>query len=204
MGIPIPRDDDVERKMNSYKPSTCAVFHRVTDRFGALSNMADFPIRVNGILIPTTEALYAALRFPHLPDVQKIIIDQKSPMSAKMKSKAHKHLSRPDWEDGVREIVMGWCLRVKLCQHTVKFGNVLKSTSAMPIVEESHKDRFWGAVRQDDGTLLGNNVLGTLLVNLRDEFLTHPSASNVVTPPDIDHALLYGTWISEVRRSKPL
>jgi hypothetical protein len=50
-----------------------------------------------------------------------------------------------------------------------KSGALLKETRTMPIVEVSRKDPFWGAKAQDDGTLLGQNVLGQLLMELRAE-----------------------------------
>jgi type I restriction enzyme, S subunit len=46
----------------------------------------DFPLHVQRTRIHTSEALYQACRFPHLPEVQRLIIGQASPMTAKMKS----------------------------------------------------------------------------------------------------------------------
>ena len=64
----------------SYERQDSVVFCKTNEEFGGLSNMAPgFPLRVNGIDILTSEALYQACRFPHLPDVQRLIITQKSP-----------------------------------------------------------------------------------------------------------------------------
>jgi predicted NAD-dependent protein-ADP-ribosyltransferase YbiA (DUF1768 family) len=82
-----------------YKRAESAVFSKTKEAFGGLSNMAaGFPIRVNGVRILTSEALYQASRFPHLPDVQRLIIEQLSPMTTKMKSKPYRKDSRPDWD----------------------------------------------------------------------------------------------------------
>jgi ribA/ribD-fused uncharacterized protein len=105
-----------------------------------------FPLKVNGVLIRTSEALYQACRFPHLPKVQRLIIDEGSPMTAKMKSKSYRSQSRPDW-DAVRVRIMRWCLRVKLAQHWETFSRLLLATGDQPIVEDSRKDDFWGAKR---------------------------------------------------------
>jgi ribA/ribD-fused uncharacterized protein len=150
-----------------------------------------FPLRVNGILIRTSEALYQACRFPHLPKVQRLIIEEGSPMTAKMKSKPYRPQSRPDW-DAVRVKIMRWCLRVKLAQHWDKFGKLLLATGDQPIVEDSRKDDFWGAKPQDDGTLIGGNVLGRLLMELREQ-LRAPSSPSLrrVEPPTIPNFLLY-------------
>jgi ribA/ribD-fused uncharacterized protein len=153
----------------TYERRESAVFCKTNEEFGGLSNMAaGFPLRVNGVDILTSEALYQACRFPQLPDVQRLIIEQKSPMTAKMKSKPHRDKTRDDW-DNVRTRVMRWCLRVKLAQNWVTFRDLLLSTGDRPIVEESKKDDFWGAFAQEDGTLVGRNVLGRLLMELRAE-----------------------------------
>src|SRR5690606_37437152 len=103
--------------------------------FGGLSNMAGgFPLRVNGIRILTSEALYQACRFPKRPDVQRLIIGENSPMTAKMKSKPYRQDTRPDW-DQVRVKIMRWCLRVKLAQNWHKFSELLLATGDKPIVE---------------------------------------------------------------------
>ena len=152
----------------TYERRQSVVFLKTNEAFGGLSNMSGgFPLRVNGIPIRTSEALYQACRFPHQPKVQRLIIEQASPMTAKMKSKSHRRDSRPDW-DQVRVNVMRWCLRVKLAQNWGKFCELLLATGDRPIVEESRKDSFWGAKPVDEHTLVGMNVLGRLLMELRE------------------------------------
>ncbi|MEZ5594131.1 MAG: NADAR family protein, partial [Gammaproteobacteria bacterium] len=152
----------------TYERASSVVFLKTNEAFGGLSNMAGgFPLRVNGVRILTSEALYQACRFPHLPDVQRLIIEQRSPMTAKMKSKPHRSNSRRDWFQ-VRVKIMRWCLRVKLAQNWRKFSELLLETGDRPIVEQSRKDDFWGAKPVDDGTLVGMNVLGRLLMELRE------------------------------------
>jgi type I restriction enzyme S subunit len=194
-----PADDGVVRV---YDPRTSVTFRKTSERFGGLSNMASgFPLEVNGIRIRTSEALYQALRFPHLPEVQRLIIEQASPMAAKMKGKPHRANSRPDW-DFVRVALMRWCLRVKLASNSPRFGALLRETGDRPIVEDSHKDDFWGAKRVADGSLVGQNVLGRLLMETRD--LVHPSSPDVlrrVDPPGVLGCQLYGNAIREVAQA---
>lgn len=152
---------------STYHRSDCVVFLKTHEAFGGLSNMAaGYPLVVNGVRILTAEALYQACRFPHLPEVQKLIVGQASPMAAKMKSKPYRKDSRPDWEQ-VNVEIMRWCLRVKLAQNWERFGELLLSTGEKPIVEESKKDAFWGAKPTDAETLVGKNMLGKLLMGLR-------------------------------------
>jgi putative DNA methylase len=187
-------------EVRTYDPAEAAVFCKTTEQFGGLSNMAGgFPLRVNGVNILTSEALYQACRFPHLPEVQRLIIDQKSPMTAKMKSKPYRDQSRPDW-DSIRVRIMRWCLRVKLAQNWTTFGDLLRSTDDLPIVELSKKDDFWGAKPQQDGTLVGMNVLGRLLMELREQ-LKRATGDDLkrVEPVPIDDFLLYGKPIGVVQ-----
>jgi len=183
----------------SYRPEDCVVFRKTNERFGGLSNMAPgFPLEVNGIRIRSSEALYQACRFPHKPEIQRLIIQQGSPMTAKMKSKPHREGTRADW-DAVRVNIMRWCLRVKLAQNWSKFSDLLLATGDRPIVEDSRKDDFWGAIRTDDGTLIGRNILGRLLMELREAVRTSMCEPlRRVEPLNIPQFLLYGKPIGVI------
>jgi ribA/ribD-fused uncharacterized protein len=182
-----------ESHLRIYSRREAAVFRTTTGEFGALSNMApNFPLLVNGLRISTVEALYQACRFPDHPELQMVIIDQLSPMTAKMKSKRYRSNTRADW-DRIRIKVMRWCLRVKLAQKWSRFGAALQKTGARPIVEESLKDDFWGAKPKDDGTLVGMNVLGRLLMELREQFRSAESYRlKIVDIPNIPHFVFLG------------
>lgn len=179
-------------QVRTYDPTASVVFLKTNERFGGLSNMAPgFPLRVNGVRIRTSEALYQACRFPHLPDVQRKIIDEHSPMTAKMRSKPFRKDSRPDW-DAVRVKIMRWCLRVKLAQNWREFGRLLLATGDRPIVEQSRKDDFWGAKVAEDGSLVGMNVLGRLLMELREQLKVDEAESlHAVEPLAIPEFLLF-------------
>lgn len=182
----------------TYIRDECVVFRKTSEPYGGLSNMAPgFPIRIGDAVIVTTEALYQACRFPHRPEVQRLIIEQHSPMTAKMRSKPHRKDSRSDWEN-VRVEVMRWCLRVKLAQNRRPFGELLLSTGNRTIVEESARDAFWGARPRGDGTLLGQNVLGRLLMELRDEVRSNNEPVASVAPPAVPRFLLLATPIAAV------
>jgi len=181
----------------TYSRKDSVVFLKTDEPFGGLSNMAGgYPIHVNGVRILTSEALYQACRFPHLPDVQKLIIGQISPMTAKMRSKPYRKDSRPDW-DQVRVRIMRWSLRMKLANNWNAFSTLLLKTGERPIVEESRKDDFWGAKVVDDGdTLVGMNVLGRLLMELREQVKQQGrDAALDIAPPDIPQFLLFGQAI---------
>lgn len=182
----------------TYERGQSIVFLKTHEAFGGLSNMASgFPLRISGIRIFTSEALYQACRFPHLPKVQRLIIGQTSPMTAKMKSKPYRHDSRPDWEQ-VRVNIMRWCLRIKLAQNWDKFCELLLATGDRPIVEESHKDSFWGAKPVDEYTLVGMNVLGRLLMELREAIKAGEQELLRVEPLAIPNFVIDGRPIEPV------
>lgn len=187
-------------EFRSYQRDQVVSFRKTTEDFGGLSNMAPgFPITMLSHLIRTSEALYQACRFPHLPDVQRMVIVETSPMTAKMKSKPYRMDSRPDWED-VRVPVMRWCLRVKLAQNWEAFSALLLATGDRPIVEDSRKDDYWGAKAAEDDHLAGRNVLGRLLMELREVVRSDPDRIAEVLPLDIPNFMLLGRQIPSIKR----
>jgi type I restriction enzyme, S subunit len=184
----------------TYNRRDSVVFRKTREPFGGLSNMASgFPLEVNEVRIRTVEALYQACRFPQNPKLQRLIIQQRSPMTAKMLSKPYRKETRPDW-DKVRVTIMRWCLRVKLAQNWHTFGALLHSTGDSPIVEESRKDDFWGAKAVEEDMLVGVNVLGRLLMELREELRSHDASRlRRVEPPQISQFYLYTKPIGSIK-----
>ncbi|MFT6599466.1 MAG: ribA/ribD-fused uncharacterized protein [Alloalcanivorax sp.] len=171
--------------LRTYVRSEVVVVYKTKEAFGGLSNMASgYPLQINGVRILTAEALYQSCRFPHMPAVQREIIGQHSPMTAKMKSKPHREKSRSDWRE-IRYRVMRWCLRVKLAQNYEEFGQLLLATRNQPIVEQSRKDDYWGAKLLDDtgDKLVGQNVLGRLLMELREKLKGDTEGMLKTVPP---------------------
>lgn len=164
--------------MDTYVEADSAVIFRTREIYGEGSNMrSGMPVRYDDRVFHSTEVLYQLARFPGLMDFRlpnsdlTLIEDVNIPnaMTAKMKSKLYRHLTRPDWEDGVRVVVMEACLRLKLAQHWNEMSAFLALTGDKPIVEKSRKDPFWGAIPDGEGNLVGLNVLGLLWMILRAE-----------------------------------
>lgn len=190
----------MDNNFRSYNIDNCAFFNKTKEKFGELSNMcAGFSITINGYSIRTSEALYQMCRFPDNPEIQEKINMQRSPMAAKMVGKPYRHLTRSDW-DSVRVNIMRWCLRVKLSQNFEKFKQVLLDTKTLPIVELSRKDSFWGAkFNKLNGKLEGYNILGRLLMELRENiFTTDKNNLLSVKPLNIDKFLIFGQPIQEI------
>jgi ribA/ribD-fused uncharacterized protein len=186
----------------TYSRAKCAVFLKTKEQWGELSNMAGgMPLSVCGAAIKTSEALYQACRFPDLPDLQARIIAEPSPMSAKMVGKPFRSSTRADWS-AVHTDVMRWCLQVKARQNWAKFTSVLLATGTSDIVEETSKrDVYWGAksTKEDPDILVGENVLGHLLMDLRHEIVSGSrTATTIVTALPIPNFLLGGTVIPSI------
>jgi ribA/ribD-fused uncharacterized protein len=150
-------------------------FTKVKLPYGWLGNMSPYPIEYEGKLYRTSEALFQALRFQGYPEVQEEIRAQRSPMSAKMVAKRHRHLlnRNPEWDEADDDIErMRLCLKLKLAQHPELIQMLIDTGDALIIEDCTARPRgsakFWGAVLED-GQWVGRNVLGNLWMELREE-----------------------------------
>jgi len=172
--------------MKTYIQDQVVSFCKTREAFGGLSNMAaGYLITLYGVRCRTSEHLYQALKFPNHPEVQAAILEEASPMAAKMVAKRYRHLIRPDWEE-IKLSVMPYCLRAKLQCNFQRFGSLLLSTGDADIVEISSKhDTFWGCVPQGD-LFVGHNHLGIQLTNLREELIDDGGGFHdaKLAPPD--------------------
>lgn len=182
--------------MRNYSIQESIVFRKTTEPFGGLSNMASgYALYVNEVIIPSSEHLYQAMRYPTNPEIQFEIISQDNAMKAKMISNKYKSkYSRPDW-DRIQIKVMRWALEVKLAQNWDKFSAVLRSTEEKPIVEFSKDDKIWGAKPGSSNELVGVNALGRLLMELREKYIISDTRLYCVNPPNIPALLLYNQSI---------
>lgn len=184
-----------------YQRALVCPFSKAADQWGAFGNMSGgYGLRITSdLLIPSVENLYQAMRFTEHPEIQREVIGQKQGFGAKLCSKKYRKThTRADFEDRKVEI-MRWCLRLKLASHPIRFGQALQQTGTRDIVEESKKDEFWGAKPQADGSLQGQNVLGQLLMELREYRRNCLDQGNedfkMVIPPDIEQFTLVGNAI---------
>ena len=149
-------------------------FTKVKLPYGWLGNMSPYPVEYEGKLYRTTEALFQALRFGGYPEIQEEIRAEKSPMSAKIVAKKHRHLLTRigEWDEADDDIDrMKLCLKLKLEQHP-ELKQMLIDTGAALIIEDctarpGGSAKFWGAVFEN-GEWVGRNVLGKLWIELRD------------------------------------
>lgn len=186
-----------------YDITQSVVFRKTTDEFGGLANMSRaYPLRVYRIRAATSEALYQALKFPEFPEIQTLVLNAPKPKAAKLIARDHDAFSRTDWLD-VRVAIMAWVLRMKLCQHVATFGKLLDATAERAIVEFSKRDPFWGAAPVSPSVLEGENVLGRLLMGLRNEMRRSEQCLEIVPDPEIPGLKLLGLPIERFQLPRP-
>ena len=186
---------NIEYPERDWNLNRAAWFLRPVDQFGGFSNMSkSFPLSIFGIRVRSSEHLYQAMRYTEEPEIQREVIQAKTPMDSKKVSRSFDEFTRSDWFD-IRIDVMTWTLRVKLFHHATCFGDLLKRTSKRPILEWSRHDSFWGAGPIDEDTNRGQNVLGRLLTELRDQFVADSTIAETVPAPDFPEPHLYGVEV---------
>ncbi|EOU3147265.1 TPA: NADAR family protein [Yersinia enterocolitica] len=186
-------------ELREYNQYESVVFRKTTEKWGGLSNMArGYPVFVNGIKIQSSETLYQAMRFTEHPEIQKEILSQSNPMYGKRISRKYHSLTRTYW-DQERVAIMKWAVCVKLCQNWENFSALLLSTGEKPIVEYSDKDQFWGAKSIGNHTYSGMNVLGRILMLLRDK-CEHQGqqAFKRIPPPKLADFHIFGQPVETV------
>ena len=146
-------------------------FTKVRLPHGWLGNMAPYPVTHNGRLYRTTEALFQALRFDS-NETREEIRAEKSPMSAKMRAKGYRDQMVVVPQSDVDVANMKAVLRLKLNHHRSLAAKLRESGDATIIEDCTRRQRgsglFWGAALID-GEWQGENVLGRLWMELRDE-----------------------------------
>ena len=179
-----------------YNAKESIIFRKTTAPFGGLSNMASgYALYINEIIVPSSEHLYQAMRYPTHPEIQFEIMSQDNALKAKMISNQYKSkYTRPDW-DKIQIKVMRWALEIKLAQNWDKFSNLLEKTQNKSIVEYATDDKIWGAKTMRKDTLQGVNALGRLLMELREKYVLNNNRLYCVNPPDIPAFLLYNNTI---------
>lgn len=147
-------------------------FTKVNFPYGWLGNMAAFPIKYDNKIWKTSEALFQALRFSD-DSIREIIRMEPSPMGAKMKAKSHKHMyaTTPTSNEDVENMKI--CLKLKFNQYD-ELREKLIRTADHTIIEDigvrrGIRHEFWGAYKAEQNKWVGNNKMGKLLMELREE-----------------------------------
>ena len=87
---------------------------------------------------------------------------------------------------------------VKLIQEWDNLAPLLLKTKGLPIVEYSKKDALWGAMPYGNDKLKGKNILGRLLMDIRDKYILTNEKPQFIPPLQISAFQLYGVNIGRV------
>jgi ribA/ribD-fused uncharacterized protein len=134
---------------------------------GFLSNLFAAPVEIDGVIWPTSEHYYQAMKHNDIVVIEKVR-RQKKPLNAKFVSrKACKRLKR--WPDDEHKLSsMRKAIKAKFDQHTILRGKLLK-TMPLKIIENSPKDPYWGVGPNGEG----KNMMGLLLMELREQYINN-------------------------------
>ena len=157
--------------MQEYPADRTAAFCKVAGEWGILGNFAPTPIVVDGVPFDCTEKLFQVMKFAD-SESRRIIYAQKG-QSIKMMAKHQEKVGavRADW-GRIFIDAMRFCLVQKYVQSEA-FRSELERSKGLFIVEQEANPRrpagAWSAKLTDDGnTWTGPNIMGRLLMELRD------------------------------------
>jgi ribA/ribD-fused uncharacterized protein len=155
-------------------------FTSVRLAYGWLGNMSPHPIQFDGMEWRTAEALFQALRFDDA-EIKEAIRAKKAPMAAKFVARANKDKMVVQPQSPADLENMRRVLRLKLRQHP-ELRQKLYDTGDATIIEDCTSrtrasGKFWGAALQE-GQWVGENQLGKLWMELRDELRARRPESN--------------------------
>ena len=159
----------------SYDANKSIRIHKVDDEWGILCNFANTPIVVGGFTFKSSEHLFQLMKFTDEVVVKRILNgitrNEKKCHEIKKTVKSYeKDYRREDWGSMIID-AMKFCLQCKYEQSEV-FRQKLEATQGFNIVEDQtsfpkKSPDAWGT-KLREGQFVGPNLLGRLLMELRD------------------------------------
>lgn len=139
-------------------------FLKIRDPYGFLSNFYPVSFEWKGRTWATSEHAYQAAKFLDTdPEWASKIEASNDPWEARNMGQSRKHPIPDDWDERRVEVMLD-IVRTKFEQNS-ELAEKLVSTRDEELVENYRKDHFWA----DGGDGSGRNVLGRILMKVRDE-----------------------------------
>lgn len=158
--------------IQTYPADKTVAFCKVADEWGVLGNFAATPVVVGGVTFDCTEKLFQVMKFTDT-ESRKIVYSVKG-QTIKMKAKHQEKVGviREDWGRSFID-AMKFCL-VQKYQQSETFRTELERSKGFYIVEQQvNLKRPAGAysakLSDDSKTWAGPNIMGRLLMELRDK-----------------------------------
>lgn len=134
--------------------------YRFLSNFAACSNMEP----LYGVGVRTVEHAFQALKCAYEDDARKVL---RAATPAIAKRRARKYQRVHNWNE-IKVHVMRQALKQKFAPGTVMRFK-LDATKGSTLIEgNTWGDRFWGMTQDDQGRWQGQNMLGRLLMEIRD------------------------------------
>ena len=153
--------------IQSYPAPDCVRIHKIDEEWGIFSNFGHTPIVVEGITFDTSELLFQLIKFKDEEPVKALFNAKNPKMTAKHWEKTHR---REDWGKMIID-AMKFCLTQKY-EQSEAFRKELERSKGKFIVEDQttfkKKDPDAWGVKLREGSYVGPNLLGRLLMELRD------------------------------------
>jgi ribA/ribD-fused uncharacterized protein len=153
--------------IQTYPASECVRIHKIDEEWGIFSNFGHTPLVVEGVTFDTSERLFQLMKFKDEEPVKAVYNAINPKMTTKHWEKTHR---REDWGKMIID-AMKYCLTMKY-EQSEEFRQELNRSKGKYIVEDQSGFRkkepdAWG-VKLQDGNYVGPNLLGRLLMELRD------------------------------------
>ena len=139
-----------------------------------MRNLAPYTIIYNGQEWRTSAALFQSMRYDD-PIIKEIIRNEKSILSVIMKLKKYRNqmvvvpMSELDVEN------MRKCVKIKFDQHPLLKTALIETGKSLIYQDTGNKngkrEMFWGVKRLTESEWDGNNMMGRILMELRDEYV---------------------------------
>ena len=158
--------------IQEYPADKTVSFLKVDGEWGLLSNFARTPIVIDGVTFDCTEKLFQVIKFTD-EESRKIIYSKKG-QPIKMMARHQEKVGsvREDW-GRIFIDVMRFCLMQKYSQSEA-FRKELERSKGMFIVEQQPNPKrpagaYSAKLSEDGKTWRGPNIMGRLLMELRDK-----------------------------------
>ena len=152
-------------KWETYPANKCAIIHKTTEEWGILHNMATSPITIDGVTFKCSETLFQLMKFTN-KDVVQDVFRRNNKKWAMHWEKTHR---RDDWPEMIVD-ALKFCLQKKY-EQCGEFRTELERSKGLFIVEDEtgRKSTSYGVKLNKDNEFEGSNLLGRLLMELRDK-----------------------------------
>lgn len=137
-------------------------FYSTIGEYGCFSNFSRHHLFLKDKMWKTSEHYFQAQKFAGTSHEEELRLAD-SPMEVAKMGRDRKRPLRKDWEE-VKDDIMREALRAKFTQNK-DLKKILLETGDAELVEHTANDNYWG----DGGDGSGKNMLGKLLMELREE-----------------------------------